>query len=323
MKLVLGLLGLLALVPVASACEGLSPGDEVNAGGARCTLAFLLADVTGLYFATAGHCIQEGEQASSPGVGDIGVGALHYLVPENGNEQDGQPGDDFGLILVHEDIHDQLNPKVCELDGPTGIYEATPGSGGVRHHGYGLLLGDLSPTRSREGYNLINNNTAFYWTGAGVPGDSGSSVIHESGQALGVLTHLSLGAKADTNGGTHLHRGLQLAKELKGLDLRLVLQGEDPVAVLAELRAAAENETPATTPPSPTNATNPTPTPTRDPPRTTPGSVTPPPAAPSGEEGLAPAANVDEKPTPGNGVAIALLAGALVAAMATRRRLAP
>lgn len=319
----LGLLALISLAPAAAACGGLSPGDEILVGDLRCTLAFLLADRTGLYFSTAGHCIQEGDVVSNPDVGEFGVGYLHFLEPETGAETDGSPGMDFGLIRVDPAFYDKLNPKACAFDGPTGIYDATPGSGGVMHHGYGLLLGDLSPTRARQGFNLQNDNTAFYWTGAGVPGDSGSAVLHESGLALGVLTHLQAGATSDTNGGTHLYRGFALAKELKGMDLRLVLMGEDPVQVLAQMRAApAPDTTPGNLTSGSTNGTNGT-SPTRPPPTSgepTPTGATPPPRNDDGE--LTPAANLDDKTVPAPGILLVLLALALVAAR-TRKASGP
>lgn len=221
--------GLLLAVPTAAACNGLSPGDELIADGSRCTLAFLFADVTGLYFATAGHCLGEGSRASSPGHGEWGTAVLSF-------DQDGA-GRDFALIRVDENKHDALNPALCTWGGPTGIYDTTPASGEVRHHGWGLLVGDLGPTRARSGANLWwDGGSAFTFIGAGVPGDSGSAVISADGRAIGVLTHVGIfPATAATNGGTHLVRGFELARE-QGLELRLVLEGEDPVAVLETMR---------------------------------------------------------------------------------------
>ena len=50
----------LVLVPLASACEDaggpLSPGDYIQIADHSCTLAFVLVDENGIYFATAGHC---------------------------------------------------------------------------------------------------------------------------------------------------------------------------------------------------------------------------------------------------------------------------
>lgn len=308
--LALAFLGLVTLAPLAAACAGISPGDELNVGDLRCTLAFLLADKTGLYFATAGHCIKEGELASVPGVGPLGTGALHYLDPETGAETDGSPGNDFGLILIDEANYDKLNPKMCGFEGPTGIYDATPGSGGVNHWGHGAVFGDLGPTtQKRQGLNLENNNTAFYWTGAGVPGDSGSGVLADDGRALGVLTHLQAGVTTDTNGGTHLYRGFQLAKELKGLDLRLVLAGEDPIAILQELRSA-----PATNDTAPSTTTQPTKAGTSSPPGNSTSTTTRPTTSAGPGDELTPAAELEPtKETPAAGAVLVMAALALVA----------
>lgn len=226
------LLALLALAPTASACDGLSPGDELNADGSRCTLAWLLADPSGLYFATAGHCIAEGSRAYNPALDvEFGTGAFSF-------DQDG-PGVDFALIRIDPEHYDKLNPKICDWDGPTGIYDTTPASGMVYHSGYGDVLGQNPFTRARFGAELYwEGGAAFYWTGLGVTGDSGSAVVHEDGRAVGVLTHLTPGMAPSNNGGTHLLAGFALAAE-KGYQLRLVLQGEDPVAVLREVQAGA------------------------------------------------------------------------------------
>lgn len=315
MRSVAGLaaVALFILLPTAAACGGLSPGDEVVSDGTGCTLAFLLADPTGLYFATAGHCIQVGNTATNPGLGNFGVGAFHHLKPETGSETDGSPGEDFGLIRIDPEYYDKLNPKVCGWNGPTGLYDSAPGSGEVHHYGYGLLFGSISEeTRTRTGYNLINDNTAFYWTGAGVPGDSGSAVLAADGRALGVLTHLVV-SPPDTNGGTHLLRGFALA-EAGGYQLRLVLMGEDPIQVLRDLQQplSGGNATPTPTP-SPTTTTTST-NPTKPPPGST-TSTTPTPTQ------ITPAAEGDEPDAPKQtpGFEVVLVITALLAALHRRR----
>lgn len=323
-RLALALVALLALAPSAAACAGLSPGDQIVSDGASCTLAFLVAAKDGLYFMTAGHCVQVDATVENPDYGVIGKGALHHLEPETGSPQDGEPGEDFALIRIDPALYDDLNPKVCGWDGPTGIYDEVPGSGGVRHYGHGLVFGEGGPTtQQRTGTNLVNDdNFAFYWTGAGVPGDSGSAVLAEDGRALGVLTHLSIsvgvGGGAQSNGGTHMFRGYDLANASGIGPLRLVLLGEDPVAVLAEVQGAPPpsatpgaptpvSPSPATPKPTPANATRPTPT------SPTPGGN----LSPAGDDGTIPAATDDEARTPGPALALVLVAIALVAA---RRR---
>jgi hypothetical protein len=325
----------MGLVPAAAACEGLSPGDNIVSDGSSCTLAFLVANADGLFFMTAGHCVQVGATVTNPVHGTIGAGAFHYLVPETGQPTDGAPGDDFALIRIDPAVYDKLNPKICGWPGPSGIYDTVPGSGDVHHFGHGLVFGDLGPTtQKREGTNLRNDeNFAFYWTGAGVSGDSGSAVVAADGRALGVLTHLqaTVGTQAtENNGGTHMYRAFQLATDGGFANLRLILDGEDPVKVLQDIRGGAAPP-PGTAAPSPTPATpSPTTTPPTSKPPTSqpPSNHTKPPAntTPTGEavdpagddDGAAPGATQDDKGTPG--VALPLVLVALLVVALRRRR---
>lgn len=315
------LLGLVALAPVAAACDGLSPGDELRMeGGGRCTLGWLFADPTGLYFSTAGHCLGEGTRVSNPALGiEWGTGAFSF--------DEDAPGKDFALIRVDPEHYDKLNPRLCDWGGPTGIYRDNPSGGDVYHSGYGDVLGQNPVTRARPGYNLYwDGGIAFYWTGLGVTGDSGSAVVHEDGRAIGILTHLVV-RPPDNNAGTHLDEGIRLAAE-KGYQLRLVLEGEDPVAVLREVQAApapfpAEEVEPPSdqSPPAESSAEN----------ESEPAAGSAPPPQAEGEEpnvdgeepldaqqdGTAPAASAG-KGAPG--FAVPLLVLGVLAAVAVRQR---
>ena len=324
MRALLLLLGVLAVAGTAAACDGLSPGDQITMDGASCTLAFILASPTDLYFATAGHCVQVDQVVSNPDHGEIGVGAFHFLEPETGSSSDGSPGMDFGLIRIDPARYDVLNPKVCGWDGPVGIYEGGAEGGAVRHFGHGVLFGDLGPTtQQREGLFLRTDDQAFYWTGAAVLGDSGSAVLDENNLALGVFTHVLAGVNGvppSDNGGTRLQRGLELAAEEGFTDLRLVLMGEDPVEVMRAMRVEAAEPAPTLA-----NATGPGKT-AGNATRPVPSNGTAPAANGTTVEGnasLQPASSDDlaaattEKPVPTP--AAPLLALALVVALALRR----
>ena len=167
-----GLLALLTLLPIASACADsggpLSPGDYILIADHSCSLAFVLVDENGVYFATAGHCVQVDQKVLDKDNKLVGVGAFHYLNPETGSESDGAPGEDFALIRVDPSNYDRISPTVCGWGGPKGLYEEKPGSGGVKHYGHGAET-QILPDNQKQGYNLDNNNVAFYWTGAGTP----------------------------------------------------------------------------------------------------------------------------------------------------------
>jgi len=314
------LFGLVAVAGAAAACEGLSPGDIFETSGGHCTLGFLVADASGLYFATAGHCLQLDEAATNPQHGEIGRAVFRHLEPDEGSMSDGRPGDDFALLRVDPSLHDKLNPKMCGWNGPTGIYTDTPGDGLVNLYGHSLVFGDAGalglPTYRRQGVLLENDGDAFYFTAPSLMGDSGSAVLHEDGRAMGVLTHLLIGGTA-TNGGTHLERGFRLAAEAGFPQLRLVLMGEDPVAVLAELRAQAAGE-PAPPPTTPASAT-PTPSASPSPANATrPATSTPP--APQANDSIVPAASNDEGANRTPFATPLVLVAALSLALAVRRR---
>lgn len=331
MKWSLLLFGLVAIAGTAAACQGLSPGDLLQTDVGLCTLGFLVADENGLYFTTAGHCIQVDQVATNPDVGEIGRGAFHFLEPETGSPDDGSPGMDFGLIRINPDAYPSLNPKMCGWEGPTGIYNDSP-SGMVRLYGHSLVFGDLGalglPTYAREGVLIDSTEEAFYFTAPSLMGDSGSAVLHEDGRAMGVLTHLyaSAGTAPATGGGTTLARGFSLAAEGGFPNLRLVLMGEDPVAVLQEMRDAAGGSS------APTSGT--TTTPPSNPPTTSPTKPTSPTKEPSSSsnsssteesDSIDPAA-VDHSLAPENkqespGAPIAIVIALAVAlALALRRR---
>lgn len=323
MKWSLLLFGLVAIAGTAAACDGLSPGDQLETDAGLCTLGFLVADPNGLYFTTAGHCIDVDQVARSPDVGEFGRGVFHYLEPDNDSPQDGSPGDDFGLIRIHEGAYASLNPKMCGWAGPTGIYTDTPGGGMLRLYGHGLVFGEFQQTRAREATLIENDGDAFYFVGPGVPGDSGSAVLHEDGRAMGVLTHLQIGGTS-TNGGTHLDRGFRLAADAGFTQLRLVLMGQDPLAVLNEMRAPPQHaeELPPTqgsaAPPANGTARPPEP-PTQPPPAsnaTQPGDA---------DDSIVPAAEQGADPggqnaTPFASATFVVLAFALALALARRRR---
>ena len=321
MKWSLLVFGLVAVAGTASACEGLSPGDLLDMGDHICTLGFLVANKDGIYFTTAGHCIDPEQRASTPEVGEWGTGVFTFLEPDNDSPQDGSPGMDFALVEVDPSAYASLNPQMCGWEGPTGIYtEAADGFVGL--YGHSMVFGDLGdmglPTYRREGVLTFVDADTFYFSGPSLMGDSGSAVLHQDGRALGVLTHLSIGT-AGTNGGTHIERGFRLAAEAGFSDLRLILMGEDPVAVLAELRG--EPPAPVELDDAPSNSTEATNT-------TKPGS---PPGASASANGtvsandsIAPAAAPalsDEQPSQ-NAVPFVppiVLAVALALALALRR----
>lgn len=198
------------LVPTAAAHHRapIQPGaDIVVEGGTSCTLNFVFAAPNGtLYAGTAGHCVgevgnpalvkTEDEQlphgnpifAVSPDRAEFG--RVVFRIGSLG----GEVLTDFGLIRIHEDWRDRVDPTVRSWGGPSGDGRPEPGTK-VYFHGHGAGFSLAEPTRGRVGVveevqaglfgvRLVD---AQFHNGPSVQGDSGTPVVDESGRAVGII----------------------------------------------------------------------------------------------------------------------------------------
>jgi hypothetical protein len=130
---------------------------------------------------TAGHCVDHSNQTvfMQRGPTIIAVGQVKKHV-------NGGIGNDFAAIRIKQGLTiDPHNPA----GGPVGIYTGCEPQG-VKYygHGFGVFVGQ----GKIEGGVATNwFQRAFAWSGAGLPGDSGSGVtIVGSDAAAGDFTHL-------------------------------------------------------------------------------------------------------------------------------------
>jgi len=200
-------------------CQGfIRPGALVNGG---CTLSFVFADATKTYVSTAGHCVDEGDRARLPGVGEFGT-----VVFSTGS---GGAGSDFALIQVDAAKVALVTPEMCSVAGPSAAFTGSLLNGRLivhTGHGQGVGFNGPTPPRPRLGVGVGWGAQSFSFFGAGIPGDSGSAVrtggtAPSVALALGTLTHLGC---CPTNFGTTLGRGLELAAAagFTGLQLQTV-----------------------------------------------------------------------------------------------------
>ena len=178
-----------------TACPGFQAAG-VSAAGCivapyGCTANFIFTDGASLYVGTAGHCSnQTGEsvtmQVDTTTITDVGTVARR--TPHAAG--DGIPGSDFALIKLDPAVVERwgVNPAIPVVGGPNGVYGGC-GPETVRHygHGYGVAVAQGKPSAG-----LATNwfDHAYGWTGAGLPGDSGSPVVTTTGLAAGNFTHL-------------------------------------------------------------------------------------------------------------------------------------
>jgi hypothetical protein len=186
-------------------CNMIRPGALINN---ICTTSFLFSDGTDLYISTAGHCIATNQPATVGKLGHIGNAVF--------STGSGGVGNDFAIVKLLPSKHALATAEMCDWAGPTGTFGFTSSILGQEtvQTGYGSVVGYppivLAPPRPKVGVGVSWGATSFTWVGSSIPGDSGSAIRLESGNALGTVTHISL-APPIINYGTRWDHGVALA----------------------------------------------------------------------------------------------------------------
>jgi hypothetical protein len=189
---------------------GIRPGSWMIAP-AGCTMNFVFGSPGSYSIGTAGHCGKNGEDVV---LLTLAPGGANPVLVELGSVQksvDGGIGNDFALVSIRPELQSWVSPTIAVVAGPCGSYTGS-GPEPVFHYGHGLAVGTGGTPRA--GLALKWESSAFGWSGAAAPGDSGSAVRVNTGmQAAGDLTHLVV----DTTwlpsyiAGTRMSRILQIA----------------------------------------------------------------------------------------------------------------
>ncbi|MBI4261667.1 MAG: DUF11 domain-containing protein, partial [Actinobacteria bacterium] len=165
-------------------------GDQASG---FCTMGFLLRDGdTGqLLMSTAAHCTEEvGERMHAEDQEETfrmqpdGFGTVVFRTD----------GLDFALIEVDPGREADVSAAVRHWTGPNGVALAGQTAVGdeVMYYGYGFTF-DLTPElRPRRGVLTNHNETEYQSNSAGMFGDSGAAVLHESGAALGLISRFNI-----------------------------------------------------------------------------------------------------------------------------------
>jgi hypothetical protein len=227
---------LLLLPSVASAWAPAStapvhPGVQTFTDGAQCTSNFVFEEGSTVYLGQAAHCSGTGTQTETNGctsaslpigtpvevTGAAQPGTLAYnswLTMQARGESDPDTCAYNDLALIRLDPADvgRVNPSVPGFGGPTGV--GTVGDLGSTVYSYGNseLRGGVTQLSPKQG--IVVQNEGGGWSHEvitltpGVPGDSGSGFLNETGQAIGVLSTLQIAPLAGANGVGDLSREL-------------------------------------------------------------------------------------------------------------------
>ena len=218
------------------ACPGVRPGGELNTEIGVCTMNFLFETPSKERFiGTAGHCMlgegpiadNAGEKTWPKGEGPVAkdgdgrrIGEFAYAILQDPK--------DFALIRLDPGI--EASPEMCNYGGPTGINnDISDGPKVLQYFGNGVAIGTALPARSALAMGFPNADHV-YAAGIALPGDSGSAVITDDGQAVGVLVTTGIhglgfdenGVDFGTMGITRIVPQMDRASEALGVKLTMV-----------------------------------------------------------------------------------------------------
>ena len=210
-----------AWAPAASAT--IHPGVQTFTNGAQCTSNFVFSDGTNTYIGQAAHCSGTGGNTATDGctsgtlpvgtqvdvTGASKPGTMVYnswaTMQANGESNaDTCAYNDLALIKLDPSDVANVNPSVPGYGGPTGV--GTAGSLGDKVYSYGNseLRGGVTKLSPKEGVLIQNQGNGWshnvFTVTPGIPGDSGSGFMNDSGQAIGILSTLQLAPAAGSNG---------------------------------------------------------------------------------------------------------------------------
>jgi hypothetical protein len=239
-----------------------------------CSASFVFKDnasPANYYLATAGHCVMPPTAVATHGVGanynPSGVvvnacyrncvfgGELSGLPPEQfvtvgpvvyARQSQataavgctaGQIGNDFALVKINPALYplNIVTPRMAVWSGPYVFGLGVEGTGKLLvHHGNGIELGTVEPTKARAGVSLDDGILCSFQALISVAGgDSGSAIslamagttpepVLSGGEALGTITH-ALGGAAPPAYGTTVYRAINMAKTDANLTISLCM----------------------------------------------------------------------------------------------------
>ena len=197
------------------------PGVQTFTEGAQCTANFVFSDGASTYIGQAAHCSGTGAATETDGCdsGSLPIGTQvevdgasrpgtmvynSWLTMQARNERDADTCayNDFALVELDPADVGKVNPSVPGFGGPTGLGTVTDTGESVYSYGNSSLRGGVTHLSPKEGVLVETNGWSHtvYTMTPGIPGDSGSGFLNDSGQAIGVLSTVAIAPLAASNG---------------------------------------------------------------------------------------------------------------------------
>ena len=218
-----------ALIPASASAwapaktAAVHPGVQVFTEGAQCTANFVFQEASEVYLGQAAHCSGTGGQTETDGctsgslrlgtpvevTGASRPGSLAYnsrltMQAKGEKDPDTCAYNDLALIRIDPADVGKVNPSVPGFGGPAGVGAAGELGSTVFSYGNSELRGGVTKLSPKQGIVVENEGGGWSHIVAtltpGIPGDSGSGFLNESGQAIGVLSTLQIAPLAGANG---------------------------------------------------------------------------------------------------------------------------
>jgi hypothetical protein len=246
-----------ALIPAAASAWApaktatVHPGVQVYTEGAQCTANFVFQEGTAVYLGQAAHCSGTGGATETDGCesGSLPIGTpvevtgadrpgtLAYnswLTMQAKGERDADTCayNDLALIRIDSTDVGRVNPSVPGFGGPSGVGTVAGLGSTVYSYGNSELRGGVTKLSPKQG--VLVQNEGGGWSHdvvtltPGVPGDSGSGFLNESGQAIGVLSTLQIAPLAGSNGVGDLAREIAYLRANGGFPGIELVAGTEP-----------------------------------------------------------------------------------------------
>ena len=235
--------------PASSA--SVHPGVQTFTDGGQCTANFIFYDSAGNeYIGQAAHCSGTDGNTATDGctsgslptgtpvevTGASQPGTMVYnswLTMQSLHETDANTCayNDLALVKLNPADYGKVNPSVPFWGGPTGV---GTGAAGQNTYSYGNseLRGGITQLSPKQGKILSVDAGGWsynvYTATPGIPGDSGSAFLNQSGQAMGVLSTVQIAPLAGSNGVGDVGRELAYAQANSGIAGLTLANGTEP-----------------------------------------------------------------------------------------------
>jgi hypothetical protein len=211
------------------------PGVMTFTEGAQCTSNFVFQNGSTVYLGQAAHCSGTGAATETDGCdsgslpngtavevdGASQPGTMVYnswLAMQASGETDADTCafNDLALIRLNPADVANVNPSVPGFGGPTGVGSWGGTGSTVYTYGNSSLRGGVTALSPKQGIVVQNSPGGWshdvYTATPGIPGDSGSGFVNDTGGAIGVLSTVQLAPLAGSNGVGDLPKELAYAQ---------------------------------------------------------------------------------------------------------------